>query len=158
MRLVACIQYAGQTAEREEHDHPNPASKPGSRNSAELTLRLRRSHVLYVTRCREMDDFAQTVGWPQGHATLHSMVASKRSDDALHDGDEMQLTSSGFSLSQVLSGERVRMRMIQHTRARAGRRVLSSTRGDEVCSRCVRFWMRPASPSVQSSIQRERRT
>ncbi len=46
------------------------------------------------------------------------MAASKGVDDAVQGGGKMQLTSSGFSLSQVFSAER--MRMIQ--------------KGDEVCT------------------------
>ncbi|KPJ92793.1 MAG: hypothetical protein AMS18_06620 [Gemmatimonas sp. SG8_17] len=44
----------------------------------------------------------------------------------------MQLTSSGFSLLQVLSAKR--MGMIPQTHARAGRNVLSGAKDDEVCT------------------------
>lgn len=71
-------------------------------------------------------------GWPQGHATLHSIAASKGADDELHGGGEMQLTSSGFSLSQILAAERVQMRMILHSRAR--RSALGSPKNDKVCT------------------------
>ena len=68
------------------------------------------------------------------HATLHSVGASKEADSTPLGGDRMQFTSTGFSLSQILSAERVRMRTALKTRTRASRRVLNSAKGDELCT------------------------